>query len=258
MVCFGRGNNVVTTGSHLSSASCQAGSGSQAGALAALGSRILGKSGYDVGRFLDDDDDDDDVCVGANRHAAMPTCITRNQVSGGAADFNITSTCGLFFPIKMKYSSPIAVAAAVSFATGAGAFSPTITLSSSQHQSPTVLGAISRRESFAKAAALVGGLAVSGAAPATAEESLDFSLPSYESSLKNTGGFGDGNEAILNVKADSSEAAKQKEAMRKAEEARQAAKEAKMAERKALDEETKRRAAEKKKRDADRLKGIFE
>ena len=117
---------------------------------------------------------------------------------------------------------------------------------------------MSRRESFAKAAALVGGLAVSGAAPAIAEESLDFSLPSYESSLKNTGGFGDGNEAILNVKADTSEKSKQNEAMKKAEEARQAAKEAKMAERKAMEEETKRRAAEKKKRDADRLKGIFE
>ena len=158
----------------------------------------------------------------------------------------------------MKYSGSIAVAAVVSFATGAGAFQ---TIKSPQHQSPTALalGAISRRESFAKAAALVGGIAVfSDVGPATAEEKLDFSLPSYESSLKNTGGFGDGNEAILNVKADSSEAAKQKAAMKKAEEARQAAKEAKMAERKALEEETKRRAAEKKKRDADRLKGIFE
>lgn len=155
----------------------------------------------------------------------------------------------------MKYSGSIAVAAAVSFATGAGAFQ---TIMSPQHQSPTALGA-SRRESFATAAALVGGIAVfSGVGPATAEEKLDFSLPSYESSLKNTGGFGDGNEAILNVKADSSETAKQKAAMKKAEEARQAAKEAKMAERKALEEEAKRRAAEKKKRDADRLKGIFE
>ena len=140
----------------------------------------------------------------------------------------------------MKYSGSIAAAAVVSFATGAGVFQ-TIK-APHQHQSPTALGAISRRESFAKAAALVGGIAVfSDVGPATAEEKLDFSLPSYESSLKNTGGFGDGNEAILNVKADSSEAAKQKAAMKKAEEARQAAKEAKMAERKALEEETKRR-----------------
>jgi len=158
--------------------------------------------------------------------------------------------------IEMKYSGSIAVAAAVSFATGAGAFQ---TIMPPQHQGSTALGAISRRKSFATAAALVGGIAVfSGVSPATAEEKLDFSLPSYESSLKNTGGFGDGTEAILNVKADSSEAAKQKAAMKKADEARQAAKEAKMAERKALEEEAKRRAAEKKKRDADRLKGIFE
>lgn len=159
--------------------------------------------------------------------------------------------------MKYMYSGSIALAAAaVSFATGAGAFQ---TIKSAQHQSPTALGAISRRESFVKAAALVGGIAVSsGVGPAAAEEKLDFSLPSYESSLKNTGGFGDGNEAILNVKADSSEAAKQTAAMKKAEVARQAAKEAKMAERKALEEETKRRTAEKKKRDADRLKGIFE
>jgi hypothetical protein len=159
----------------------------------------------------------------------------------------------------MKYSISIAAAAAC-FANSANAFSLACqkTPSTAPH-SGTALGAISRRDSFAKAAALLGGLVVtSGVAPASAEESLDFSLPSYESSLKNVGGFGDGNEAILNVKADSSEAAKQKVAMKKAEEARQAAKEAKMAERKALDEETKRRAAEKKKRDADRLKGIFE
>lgn len=156
-------------------------------------------------------------------------------------------------PQKMKYSISIA---AVAFAIGADAFSASTT--ASRTTTSTALGAMSRRESFAKAAALVGGLAVSGAAPAIAEESLDFSLPSYESSLKNTGGFGDGNEAILNVKADTSEKSKQNEAMKKAEEARQAAKEAKMAERKAMEEETKRRAAEKKKRDADRLKGIFE
>ena len=145
---------------------------------------------------------------------------------------------------------------AVAFAMGADAFSPSTT--ASRTSTGTSLGAMSRRESFAKTAALVGGFAVSGAVPAIAEESLDFSLPSYESSLKNTGGFGDGNEAILNVKADTSEKSKQNEAMKKAEEARQAAKEAKMAERKAMEEETKRRAAEKKKRDADRLKGIFE
>ena len=142
----------------------------------------------------------------------------------------------------------------MAFAIGADAFSPSTT--ASRTTTSTALGAMSRRETFAKAAALVGGLAVSGAVPAIAEESLDFSLPSYESSLKNTGGFGEGAEAILNV--DTSEKSKQNEAMKKAEEARQAAKEAKMAERKAMEEETKRRAAEKKKRDADRLKGIFE
>ena len=74
----------------------------------------------------------------------------------------------------MKYSGSIAVAAAVSFATGAGAFQ---TIMPPQHQGSTALGAISRRESFAKAAALVGGIAVfSDVGPAAAEEKLDFSL----------------------------------------------------------------------------------
>ena len=170
------------------------------------------------------------------------------------------------FAIGSDAFSPSTIASRTTTSAAAlgDAFSPSTTASRTRWPSPartttnTALGAMSRRESFAKAAALVGGLAVSGAVPAIAEESLDFSLPSYESSLKNTGGFGDGNEAILNVSKDSSEKSKQNEAMKKAEEARQAAKEAKMAERKAMEEETKRRAAEKKKRDADRLKGIFE
>ena len=111
------------------------------------------------------------------------------------------------------------------------------------------------------------GIASGSANPhlANAEEKLDFSLPSYDSAIKNTGGFGDGTEAIINKSSDltdpgAGEGEKEKEAMRKAEEARQKKLEAKRAERKAMEEETRRRDIEKKAENAKRvkeLKGIF-
>ena len=128
----------------------------------------------------------------------------------------------------------------------------------------TSLSAVSRRESFSKAAALIGGAV---AHPAFAEERLDFSLPSYDSSIKGTGGFGDGAEAVLNMEGrksgtlsdpGSGEAEKQREAMRKAEEARKAKLAGKKAEMKAREEEDKRRALEKKEERARRMKGIFD
>jgi len=118
------------------------------------------------------------------------------------------------------------------------------------------------------AASVLGGAVATGAAlPAFAEEKLDFSLPSYDSSIKNIGGFGDGAEAILNMEGrgsgtlsdpGSGEAAKQREAMKKAEEARQAKLAEKKAEMKAREEEEKRRAIEKKEERARRMKGIFD
>lgn len=110
-------------------------------------------------------------------------------------------------------------------------------------------------------------MATGAALPASAEEKLDFSLPSYDSSVKNTGGFGDGAEAILNMEGrrsgtlsdpGSGEAEKQREAMKKAEEARKAKLAEKKAEMKAREEEEKRRAIEKKEERARRMKGIFD
>jgi len=127
----------------------------------------------------------------------------------------------------MKYLST-AVVALASLATTAAAFCP----QQQAKTASTALDSLSRRESFAKAASLIGGAVATGAAlPASAEEKLDFSLPSYDSSVKNTGGFGDGAEAILNMEGrrsgtlsdpGSGEAEKQREAMKKAEEARKA------------------------------------
>ena len=143
------------------------------------------------------------------------------------------------------------------------AFAPSSPLSAGS--SATALNAELSRMDFvrAAAAATVGVVTASGnSLPALAEEKLDFSLPTYDSAMKESGGFGTGTEAYLNKSGSlsdpgSGEADKQKEAMRKAEEARQRKLEEKKAERKALEEETKRRALEKKAENERRMKGIF-
>jgi hypothetical protein len=93
---------------------------------------------------------------------------------------------------------------------------------------------------------------------------LDFSLPSYDPSMK---GFGEGSEAYSSkldgkeagkmVDPGSNEKDKQLRSMQLAEEARQQALAKKKAIAKARDEEEKRRAEEKKAKNAERFASIF-
>lgn len=95
-----------------------------------------------------------------------------------------------------------------------------------------------------------------------AVEQLDFSLPSYDSIGKSTGGFGEGTEARLGlsdsmVDPGSNEKAKQAEAMKKAEEARRARKKEAMQARVQRNEEQIRQAEMKKKADQQKLAELF-
>jgi hypothetical protein len=95
-----------------------------------------------------------------------------------------------------------------------------------------------------------------------AVEKLDFSLPSYESSVSGSVGFGEGAEARLGLTDSmtdpgSNEKAKQEEAMKKAEEARLARKQEQKRLQREREEEMRRRDEEKK-ADADRrIKELF-
>ena len=95
-----------------------------------------------------------------------------------------------------------------------------------------------------------------------AVESLDFSLPSYDSIGKSTGGFGQGSEARIGL-TDSltvpgaNERAKQEDAMKRAEEARQARKQAEKKAREQRSEEARIQAELKKKEEQRRIKELF-
>ena len=99
--------------------------------------------------------------------------------------------------------------------------------------------------------------------PEPIRETLDFSLPTYDS--KATGGFGDGVEAYLgksmsdsSIGSGSTEAQRQVEAMRKAEVARKARLVAQKEVTKQREAEEKIRAAERKKENDARTRALFE